>query len=299
MSIWAGASAVTFGLGGFFFWKSGKAGQRSQDLRSIKYYTDWEQLEKDVEAAENKGVYAALQGRIFSCDPVKTVYASDGKDNDLPAVMWRIFKDPDSYGGGRGLAHVSSTLGRQLQLFEDWDLKPREGHGKIPPLGVSRHILKYSDVSVPMKTVYTGYEPAYSILSDVSGYNISEQILAQHAPITLVGTVIRKRHAMPSPKASAAESPTSIAPTSTPDKASPELKAAVQDLNSIAAAKERIRLVIKMPRDGRLVYATTKDLADIARGHDQSSNIYFFFTVASSAVGGFCGYKAARGLGVF
>jgi hypothetical protein len=69
-------------------------------------------------------------------------------------------------------------------------------------------------------------------------------------------------------------------------------------VDSLAAAKERVRLAIKMPRDGRLVYTTTKDLADIARGHDQSSNVYLFFTVASSAVGGFCGYKAARGLGV-
>jgi len=65
------------------------------------------------------------------------------------------------------------------------------------------------------------------------------------------------------------------------------------------AAQERVKLSIRMPRDGRLVYATTKDLAKIAMDHDQSSNIYLFFTVASSAVGSFCGYKAARSYGLF
>ena len=30
MSIWAGVSAVTFGLGGFFYWKSSNAAQRAQ-----------------------------------------------------------------------------------------------------------------------------------------------------------------------------------------------------------------------------------------------------------------------------
>jgi len=34
---------------------------------------------------------------------------------------------------------------------------------------------------------------AYSILSDVSGYNITEQTVAQNAPMTVVGTVVPKR----------------------------------------------------------------------------------------------------------
>ena len=68
-------------------------------------------------------------------------------------------------------------------------------------------------------------------------------------------------------------------------------------VEAIAAARERVKMVVKMPRDGRLCYATTKDLAKIAMDHDQSSNIYLFFTVASTAVGGFCGYKAARNFG--
>eukprot|EP01128_Nolandella_sp_AFSM9_P001386 TRINITY_DN11520_c0_g1_i1.p1 TRINITY_DN11520_c0_g1~~TRINITY_DN11520_c0_g1_i1.p1 ORF type:complete len:307 (-),score=73.58 TRINITY_DN11520_c0_g1_i1:83-883(-) len=196
---WTVLAVAAWAFSYFTYSKSTQSAAHAQELKTIQIHDEWSELAEDIAQnhtpsrgqalndVDREGIYAA-RGRVFSCDPVFAEYATGENGSEVPVVASRVTKQPFSYSGARMPGSIAKTvIGLNIQLEEDWDNGPKEGHNAN--ISISGGSFRSSLDPSLFQLVYEGEEPFYQVLSDQAGDIVKESVVEQHTPMVIVGEV--------------------------------------------------------------------------------------------------------------